>query len=298
MNLLVHQAALGDWVLTWPLLRALAPGHTCVAASWSRANLAERMFGHVEAVHIEHPDFTSLHAEGGFKRITPRQCERLAGVTAVFSFVSGGEDAWAANIRRLVAGDARCHFIRPRPPRDWPRHVCDWQADQLRRQGYDGPVCVAPPVRTNATGPIVIHPGSGGADKCWAADRFETVIDALQRDGREVRVVLGEVEAETWPPRRLDAWRGRFGAEAVESLDELADALAAARLYIGNDSGPTHLAAQLGVTTLALFGPSDRVQWSPLGPRVTVLAPPAPESMKWLTTQRVLDAAGVLLDDR
>jgi ADP-heptose:LPS heptosyltransferase len=54
-------------------------------------------------------------------------------------------------------------------------------------------------------------------------------------------------------------------------VDELLGLLKESRLFLGNDSGATHLAAALGVPTLAVFGPSDPWLWRPLGPRVRVV---------------------------
>jgi ADP-heptose:LPS heptosyltransferase len=47
--------------------------------------------------------------------------------------------------------------------------------------------------------------------------------------------------------------------------------LAHAQLFVGNDAGPTHLAALMGVPTVAIFGPSDPVRWSPVGPKVSLV---------------------------
>jgi ADP-heptose:LPS heptosyltransferase len=54
----------------------------------------------------------------------------------------------------------------------------------------------------------------------------------------------------------------------------LAAALAEAGLFLGNDSGVSHLAAAVGTPTVALFGPTDPTVWSPIGPRVTVVRSP------------------------
>jgi ADP-heptose:LPS heptosyltransferase len=63
----------------------------------------------------------------------------------------------------------------------------------------------------------------------------------------------------------------------IEDLYSLARWLARARLYVGNDSGITHLAAAAGAPVLALFGPSDPEIWAPRGPNVRVARwrPPA-----------------------
>jgi ADP-heptose:LPS heptosyltransferase len=66
--------------------------------------------------------------------------------------------------------------------------------------------------------------------------------------------------------------------------------LARAALYVGNDSGVTHLAAAWGAPTLALFGPTDPAQWAPLGPRVRTLRAPDGR-MPSLGVASVLEAA-------
>jgi ADP-heptose:LPS heptosyltransferase len=67
-------------------------------------------------------------------------------------------------------------------------------------------------------------------------------------------------------------------AVRIGNLYELGCWLAGARLYIGNDSGITHLAAAAGTPVLALFGPSDPAVWAPRGPHVRAVQwgrPPA-----------------------
>jgi ADP-heptose:LPS heptosyltransferase len=148
----------------------------------------------------------------------------------------------------------------------------------------------ARPAAPDGLAPSVIHPGSGGRAKCWPPDRFEALIERLSAGGHRVLPVLGEVELERWPVPDVTRWRQRHRAEAVGSLDRLCDVLRAARLFIGNDSGPAHLAAWLGVPTVALFGPSDAAQWSPRGPAVRVLVSET-GSMEGLSVERVWDAA-------
>ncbi len=60
-------------------------------------------------------------------------------------------------------------------------------------------------------------------------------------------------------------------AHRFEDLGDLARWLSGAALYIGNDSGITHLAAAVGVPTLALFGPTDPAVWGPRGEQVSIL---------------------------
>jgi ADP-heptose:LPS heptosyltransferase len=64
---------------------------------------------------------------------------------------------------------------------------------------------------------------------------------------------------------------GRFLTLADLTLGQLAGLIGSADAYLGNDSGPTHLAAAIGVATVALFGPTDPDVWGPRGERVTIL---------------------------
>jgi ADP-heptose:LPS heptosyltransferase len=74
------------------------------------------------------------------------------------------------------------------------------------------------------------------------------------------------------------------GARRFEDLYDLACWLASARIYIGNDSGPTHLAAAVGTPVVALFGPSDPAVWAPRGLHVAIAAAPALDT---ITVERV-----------
>lgn len=109
--------------------------------------------------------------------------------------------------------------------------------------------------RIGLTGPrhgsIVLHPFSGSAKKNWPLQQF-----------RELAEILGPVVWTCGPEESLD------GATRFGNLADLARWLSGASLYIGNDSGITHLAAAVGAPTLALFGPTDPAIWCPAGARV------------------------------
>jgi heptosyltransferase III len=104
----------------------------------------------------------------------------------------------------------------------------------------------------------VIHPFSGSARKNWPLEKFRQMAKGLERIMR-VDWCAGPED----PPLA--------GAVRIGNLYDLACWLARARLYIGNDSGITHLAAAVGTPVLALFGPTDPGVWAPRGPNVRVL---------------------------
>jgi hypothetical protein len=129
----------------------------------------------------------------------------------------------------------------------------------LREQGYEG-----------QGGLAMLHPGAGSPGKRWAPERFaELARRLLSSDG--FRPILMEGPAEEGLARQIaEAVPGSLLCEGV-ALGALAGILSRCRFFVGNDSGVTHLAAALGVPTLALFGPTAPEQWAPLGESVTVL---------------------------
>lgn len=122
---------------------------------------------------------------------------------------------------------------------------------------------------------VVVHPGSGGRHKCYPIERYAQLLRLLEERGMQPVMMLGPAEVDRWGEQV-----GRLVRQAKMIIDppvEMVVALARlAAAYVGNDSGPTHVAAAAGAATLALFGPTDPVIWKPLGPRVTVL-----QSQQW-----------------
>jgi ADP-heptose:LPS heptosyltransferase len=72
-------------------------------------------------------------------------------------------------------------------------------------------------------------------------------------------------------------------------LAETAALLEQCTLYVGNDSGLSHVAGALGIPTVAVFGPTDPDVWAPLGRAVAAVR--APEGTGWPTPEAVLEAA-------
>jgi heptosyltransferase-3 len=124
----------------------------------------------------------------------------------------------------------------------------------------------------------VVHPGSGGRNKRWPAERFLALVDVLAGRGVAGLLVTGPAEEDgDWEGRLLPpGWR----LLKTPSLPELAGRLSSCLLYLGNDSGVTHLAAAAGAPTLALYLDANLPAWRPFG-RATVLHAPDAASISY-----------------
>ncbi len=119
---------------------------------------------------------------------------------------------------------------------------------------------------------IAIQPGSGSPSKCWPAERYVSLASRLrERLGLIPVFFLGPAEGRS-SLKPVGGELSSFPVVRDLPLPALSGALQQCRVYVGNDSGVTHLAASLGLATIALFGPTDPAEWGPRGARVTILS--------------------------
>ncbi|HTX65321.1 MAG TPA: glycosyltransferase family 9 protein, partial [Opitutaceae bacterium] len=127
-------------------------------------------------------------------------------------------------------------------------------------QGWTVPAS-AGRLRPSAPGaPIVLHSGAARPTRLWPLDRYADLAGRLRRMGRTVRVHCDAGQ--------LAAWRalGEAGATTPADPQALIDAVADAAAFVGNDSGPGHVAALCGVPTFTIFGPNLSARFSPVHP--------------------------------
>ncbi len=161
----------------------------------------------------------------------------------------------------------------------------------------------------NASRPlIVIHPGAAWAYRLWPVDRYNDLATRLCTKHQGTVVVTGSAEERELAGRVLaDGVQGRSVAGEYD-IGRVAALLSLADVYIGSDTGITHLAAAVGTPVVALFGPGDPRRFGHIGPRDVVLyhkqdCSPCPQTdcdqngacMKAITVDEVAEAvAGVL----
>jgi len=162
-------------------------------------------------------------------------------------------------------------------------HASDHLMVALEPLGISGPAPaprIAPP--PSATAPpsrfVALHPSSGSPRKNWPQERFEALAKLARAAGLDIVWIEGEADAQV-VRSLMQKVPGRVASQLP--LRELSAVLAQSAVFIGNDSGVSHLAAAVGAATVAVFRGTDPVQWAPRGPRVHVAGAGASPEAVW-----------------
>jgi heptosyltransferase-3 len=181
-----------------------------------------------------------------------------------------------------------------KPPENSDRHVTEFHAHQfinqsglsLGRQSFSYDRILIKATRSDRDGGkvllgeagidlakelVVIQPGSGGLRKCCYLGNFLKIACNLRSRGVEVVFLLGPTELERLGNKEVKDIASVTRCLTHLSLTQVLGVLSCADQFVGNDSGITHLAAGLGIKTLAVFGPTNPVIYRPVGPDVTVI---------------------------
>jgi len=276
-SLVIRGGALGDFLLTLPVLRALreASDHLEVLAYPRFAELAQAG-GLIHAGRsIEYGPLAGFFARGAAQ--DPAMRQYFASFDLVLSYLYDPDGVFADNlraagVRRLVTG--------PHQPTG-ESHSADELAAPLEELGIrveHKAVRLQLPVPDGETGglSIALHPGSGSRTKNWPATNWLQLAAKLLDDYPEagLAVIGGEADHEALETFRILRPNGRVQFWENLPLVELAGKLQGADGYIGHDTGISHLAAALGVPSLLLFGPTEPANWAPRHPRVSVIRAP------------------------
>jgi heptosyltransferase III len=232
----------------------------------SRIAAEARLFARLRARRYDLVVHLSEHPRGAWL------ARALGARVAVAADYPGKPRSWKASFTHRYA-----------LPRGTKRHAAELNLDALRRLGVQpgdderGLVLVpgAPAERRAdalladgglaAKGYVHFHPGSRWQFKCWPAERAAALLDELGRRGERVVLTAAPDPAE----RELVAdILARARTRPVDlsgklSLKELAAVAGRAKLFVGVDSAPMHIAAAMRTPVVALFGPSGEIEWGP-----------------------------------
>lgn len=293
--LVLRLSSLGDVVLTEPLLRVLTErGYAVHFVTDARyASLARRAFP-VERV-IEDDRHGTDAGCAGVQRVARRIGREPFEV--IVDLQGKLRTRWLAGqacghrrfrlVKRTAVGAALALVGRDRPLDD--RHAVRMYLDVIAPLGL-GPVDPVPRLGSSWVSPssplprplsspdrlrVALGPAARHATKRWPALHFALLAERIAeaRPDAEFLLVGGPEDRRSLAEVRFARPRLRWCRVDVarEGVDGLARHVARAGIFVGVDSGPAHLAAASGVSTVVLFGPTSMRRWGPLGPRHRVV---------------------------
>jgi len=247
-RLAIRPGAIGDLIVSLPALECLRSDYLEIWTTQRNIPLV-RFADRVRAIGGTGLDLV------GVTEPPADLIEELSGFDSIISWYGANRPEFRDLVRTLGFS---FQFLQALPAEGTGRHATDFYLDQVRSITScqsDG----IPRIRCNVARErfAVIHPFSGSPRKNWPLEKFRALASKLERI-MPVRWCAGPED----PPLS--------GAVRIDDLYELACWLARASLYIGNDSGITHLAAAVGTPALALFGSTDPEVWGPRGPNVRI----------------------------
>jgi lipopolysaccharide heptosyltransferase I len=267
--LVIRLSAFGDVIHTIPAVAALRDALPQTEIAWAveppYAELVEIVAG-VKAIPV------SLKRWSMSRILAARRDVRRFGTaidfqglikSALIARVSGARDRYGF-ARDVIRENPAAWFVNRHATIDRSKHVVEWNVELARTFA---PVARVPEVDfapfaedaggglARFTNRVVLLPGAGKPGKHWPVERFA---ELATRIGRDALVVWGPGE---------EALARASGAEVAPatSFRELAFLLKRARLVIGADTGPLHLAAALGTPLIGLYGPTDPARNGPYG---------------------------------
>ena len=285
--LVIRGGAIGDLILTLPALKALRDArpqaHMEILGYKHIAVLAEKRF-YAQAVHsIEYGRLARFFARNS--ELPAELADYFASFDLIVNYLFDPDRIFETNLRRcgvqnLICGAARIvenagHAARQlaRPIEQLGINVVDF-AERIfpsiedRQFAREFLASVPPPI-------IAIHPGSGSHEKNWPLENWIGLFSPGSHFADLERLLVISGEAEEAQTDQLEReWKNRDVRFARNlPLPGLAAVLERS-IFIGHDSGISHLAAAAGANCILLFGPTDPDVWAPRNDNVQILRAP------------------------
>ena len=314
--LIIRGGALGDFIVTLPTLRLLRQNfpdaHIEVLGHPHLSEIALDRF-YLNAVRsVERGPMSAFFMPQAV--IEPAWMDYIGSFDLVLSFFYDPDQLFLVNLRRCEPGQIIVHS--PRVPEGFGRPAARHFAKIVEPLGLaladdaasdlflsPGDIAAARAFLTGlkpGTRLVAIHPGSGGESKNWPMQSWATLGQRVAAVKSDITLLLVEGEADAEPAQFLiEAWRDVPYLRARElPLPILAAVLRETTLFLGHDSGITHLAAasRRDLPVIALFGPTDPVVWAP--PRTGVKVLQGDPTMHNIAVEDVLNAAVSVLENK
>ena len=286
--LIIRPGALGDLIVTLPTLGAIR-NHFCnaqieIMGYTTYLELVKGRFYADAVSRFDQADITPLFVKN--VQIPTSLIKRFGSMDLIIAFVSDNEHVLVNNLK--ATGARRVSHYEPFPSESDQIHIVDHFLKFLNSVGIPysdeipkiflqnddilfGNDFMKDKIVNIKKYLVAIHPGSGSRQKCWPVDYFaELIIWLKDKMGILPIIVAGPSDIEIVERLRLKVKDNFILADRLP-LPGLAAIIKRCNLFVGNDSGITHLAAAVGTRTIAIFGSTDSNIWGPRGEQVRIL---------------------------
>jgi ADP-heptose:LPS heptosyltransferase len=268
--LICHRGALGDFILTWPslfCLRKALPHHQFIGIGRTEYMRLAISFG-----------LLNTYIDKESARLLDFFCgnsipEEIGSPHGAVLWLTEGQ-----KVVDLLKKSASLPVVSITPFPDEQTHLAQYYCSVIQSHF---PITVPQelsdcfPTKRTEGKYALIHPGSGSPGKNYSPQFYHILKDELTRLGySKISFIFGPVEDE-----KLNA--EDFTKERIErpqDVEVLAGLLSGASLYIGNDSGVSHLSGFVGTPTIVLYKTTDPKKWGVLGKKVVHISDANEES--------------------
>ena len=279
-----HPGALGDFILTWPslaVLRHIFPEHDFIAVCrYPYLELARRL----KLIDVLH-DLEARYLIDFFSgKKLPKELGEPDG--AVLWLLDSPE------VVKILEQTTTQPVLSLDPKPMISYHISQYYLQQIQNHyHFTIPPKMIPPSQFSISRQdpdlIVIHPGSGSLQKNYSPWFYKSLADLFGKRGfLKVKIILGPAEIDTGLQKEFQDTDIIIPIDLSEFIQVLSKTL----LFVGNDSGVSHLAAILGVPTIAIYKNTDPIVWGVMGKEVQLILEKSEE--------QALAAIKVLLEKR
>ena len=305
--LVIRGGAIGDFILTLPAIKLLRENfpeaHFEILGYRHIVAVAEGRFYAEGARSIEYGPMAGFFVPNSV--LDPALAEYFASFQQVVSYLFDPDGFFEGNLRRAGVKN----FLPAYQKIDDSEHASLQLARPLQKLALfleDHAAKVYPsledrqyfwPLFRDLAGPVIaVHPGSGSPRKNWPVEHWIALGRWIFAHYPAARLLLVGGEADGPQVSALsEAFRGKLAFIARDmELPKLAACLERCAVFLGHDSGISHLAAAVGARCILLFGPTDPAVWAPANPDVKVIQAPD-EDLNSLPVASVSDALKPLL---
>jgi len=282
--LVIRGGAIGDFILTLPAIRLLRENFPDAQLEiLGYEHIIELARGRFYADATRSIEYSAM---AGFfipnSELAPDLVEYFASFQQVVSYLFDPDLFFENNLRRAGVKNFLAAYARI----DDSQHAAQQLARPLEKMALflDESAAQLHPSREDqalakrflgepSTNLIAIHAGSGSPRKNWPAENWAALAQWLLRSVPHARLLLIGGEADAAQIATVSgALAGRDVVIAQNlPLPQLAAVLERCRLFLGHDSGISHIAAAVGTPCVLLFGPTDPAVWAPANPAVKVI---------------------------